>query len=246
MPEKGVLFMYNSLIRGDSSAGLCDEAIVLYVHMVLQGVLLDKFTFPLALSAYSKTLAFCEGVQLHGSLVKMGFEQDVFIGNPLIHFYAECGDLDYAHKGAVSLFLEMVAAGVKPNSVTMVCVISACAKFKDVALSETVCAYIGESGLKTNMLMVNSLVDMYMKCGATDAAKRLFDECVDKNLVLYNTILSNYVRQGLASEAVSAMGQMLQQGLRPDKVNMLAAISACAQPSDSLSDGMRMTQWRAT
>ncbi|XP_024190689.1 pentatricopeptide repeat-containing protein At3g22690 [Rosa chinensis] len=149
-------------------------------------------------------------------------------------------------KEAVSLFLEMVAAGVKPNSVTMVCVISACAKFKDVALSETVCAYIGESGLKTNMLMVNSLVDMYMKCGATDAAKRLFDECVDKNLVLYNTILSNYVRQGLASEAVSAMGQMLQQGLRPDKVNMLAAISACAQPSDSLSDGMRMTQWRAT
>ncbi|PRQ49693.1 putative tetratricopeptide-like helical domain, DYW domain-containing protein [Rosa chinensis] len=259
---KGVLFMYNSLIRGYSSAGLCDEAIGLYVQMVLQGVLPDKFTFPFALSACSKIVAFCEGVQLHGSLVKTGLEEDVFIGNSLIHFYAECGHLDYAQKvfdemlernivswtslicgygrrnmpkQAVSLFFEMVAAGVKPNSVTMVCVISACAKLKDVALSERVCAYIGESGLKTNMLMVNSLVDMYMKCGATDAAKWLFDECVDKNLVLYNTILSNYVRQGLASEAVSVVGEMLQQGLRPDKVTMLAAISACAQLSDSLS-----------
>ncbi|PRQ36020.1 putative pentatricopeptide [Rosa chinensis] len=28
----------------------------------------------------------------------MGLEEDVFIGNSLIHFYAECGDLDYARK----------------------------------------------------------------------------------------------------------------------------------------------------
>ncbi|PRQ55849.1 hypothetical protein RchiOBHm_Chr1g0329141 [Rosa chinensis] len=39
-----------------------------------------------------------KGVQLHGSLVKMGLEEAVFIGNFLIHFYAECGHLDYAQK----------------------------------------------------------------------------------------------------------------------------------------------------
>ncbi|PRQ44727.1 putative pentatricopeptide [Rosa chinensis] len=100
-------------------------------------------------------------------------------------------------KEDVSLFFEMVAAGVKPNS--------------DVALSERMCAYIGESGLKTNMLMVNSLVDMYMKCGATDAAKR-------------------FLMNGHCLPC-----QMLQQGQRPDKVTMLSAISACAQQSDSLS-----------
>ncbi|PRQ36013.1 putative pentatricopeptide [Rosa chinensis] len=133
-------------------------------------------------------------------------------------------------KEAVFFVFEMVAAGIKPNLVTMVCVISACAKLKYASLSARVCAYIGEFGLKSNMLMVNSLVDdMYMKCGATDAAKQVFDDCVKKNLVLYNTILSNFVRQGLASEAVSIMGEMLRQGLRPDKVTMLSAISACAQ-----------------
>ncbi|KAM1522486.1 hypothetical protein ACFX10_012598 [Malus domestica] len=97
-------------------------------------------------------------------------------------------------KEAVSLFFEMVTAGVEPNSVTTVCVISACAKLKDLELSEWVCAYLGESGVKVNTLMMNSLVDMYMKCGATDAAKQIFAEWVDKNLLLYNTILSNYVR----------------------------------------------------
>ncbi|PQQ11135.1 pentatricopeptide repeat-containing protein [Prunus yedoensis var. nudiflora] len=259
---KGILFMYNSLIRGYSSAGLCDEAVLLYVQMVVNGILPDKFTFPFVLSACSKVVAFSEGVQLHGALVKIGLEEDAFIENSLIHFYAECGELDYSRKvfdgmaernivswtslicgyarrqlpkEAVSLFFEMVAAGIKPNSVTMVCVISACAKLKDLELSERVCAYIGESGVKVNTLMVNALVDMYMKCGATDAAKQLFDECGDKNLVLYNTILSNYVRQGLPREALAVLDEMLRQGPRPDKVTLLSAISACAQLGDSLS-----------
>ncbi|XP_050373048.1 pentatricopeptide repeat-containing protein At3g22690 [Argentina anserina] len=259
---KGLVFMYNSLIRAYSSAGLSDEAIELYVQMVLQGVSPDKFTFPFALSACSKLVGFSEGVQLHGSIVKMGLERDVYIGNSLVHFYAECGELGYARKvfdkmlerntvswtslicgygrkcmpkEAVSLFFEMVGAGVEPNSVTMVCVISACAKLRDVELSERVCDYIGESGMESNMLMVNSLVDMYMKCGNTRAAKSLFDQCVDKNLVLYNTVLSNYVRQGLATEAVSVLGEMLQRGPRPDRVTMLSAISACAQLNDFLS-----------
>ncbi|BFG13924.1 hypothetical protein CerSpe_001980 [Prunus speciosa] len=259
---KGILFMYNSLIRGYSSAGLCDEAVLLYVQMVVNGILPDKFTFPFVLSGCSKVVAFSEGVQLHGALVKMGLEEDAFIENSLIHFYAECGELDYSRKvfdgmaernivswtslicgyarrqlpkEAVSLFFEMVAAGIKPNSVTMVCVISACAKLKDLELSERVCAYIGESGVNVNTLTVNALVDMYMKCGATDAAKRLFDECGDKNLVLYNTILSNYVRQGLAREALAVLDEMLRQGPRPDKVTLLSAISACAQLGDSLS-----------
>ncbi|PRQ55821.1 putative pentatricopeptide [Rosa chinensis] len=84
----------------------------------------------------------------------------------------QCGDLDYGRKvfdemlerntvsctslicgympkEAVSLFFETVATGIEPNSVTMVCLIFACAKLKDVALSQRVCAYIRESGLKS-------------------------------------------------------------------------------------------------
>lgn len=260
--NSGTLFMYNSLIRGYSAAGLGDEAVLLYVEMVVNGVLPDKYTFPFVLSGCVKVEAFREGVQLHGAVVKMGLEGDVFIGNSLIHYYAESGDLDkgrkvfdgmlernvvswtslicgYARrelpKEAISLFFEMVASGIRPNSVTMVCVIGACAKLKDLELGERICNYIGDSGVKLNALMVNALVDMYMKCGATEAAKRLFEECVDKNLVLYNTILSNYVRQGLAGEALAILYGMLRQGPKPDRVTLLSAISACSQLGDILS-----------
>ncbi|KAF5736888.1 pentatricopeptide repeat-containing protein [Tripterygium wilfordii] len=253
------LYMYNSLIRGYSSCGLGDRAVLLYCQMVVNGVLPDKYTFPFVLSACAKVGAYSEGVMIHGAVVKMGFEGDVFVDNSLIHLYGECGKLDYGRKvfdkmskrnvvswtslvcgcakrdcakEAVSLFFEMVAAGVKPNSVTMVCVISACAKLQNRELGEMVHGYIRDHEMEVNTHMVNALVDMYMKCDCVDIAKKLFDECADKNLVLCNTFMSNYVHQGMAREALSVLDEILRQGIRPDRVTMLSAISACAQLVD--------------
>lgn len=107
--------------------------------------------------------------------------------------------------------------------------VSACGKLGDLGLGERVCGYIGELGVKVNVVLVNVVVDMYMKCGANGKAKRLFDECGDRNLVLYNTILSNYVQQGMVEEALHMLSEMLRQGLRPDRVTVLSAISSCAE-----------------
>lgn len=178
----------------------------------------------------------------------------MFVLNSLIHLYGECGEVGKARKlfdkmsernlvswtcliggyaksekveEAVALFFEMIEEGIVPNSVTMVSVISACAKSGDLGLAERVSAYIGKAGLKVNTVMVNALVDMYMKCGSITKAKRLFEECVDRNLVLYNTILSNYVRNGMVKEALEVLGEMLScGGPRLDRVTLLSSISS--------------------
>ncbi|KAM3326556.1 pentatricopeptide repeat-containing protein [Capsicum chacoense] len=140
---------------------------------------------------------------------------------------------------AVKLFFEMTeGAGeeegaVVPNSVTMVCVLSACAKLGDLGLAERVYGYIEKVGLKVNTVMVNAVVDMYMKCGSMGKAKRLFEECVDRNLVLYNTVLSNYVRNGMVREALEVLAEMLSHGgPRPDRVTLLSSISASTEMAD--------------
>ncbi|XP_014519513.1 pentatricopeptide repeat-containing protein At3g22690 [Vigna radiata var. radiata] len=253
------LYVYNCLIRGYASAGLGEEAILLYIQMVVMGMVPDNYTFPFLLSACSKTMALSEGVQVHGAAVKMGLDGDTFVDNSLIHFYAECGKVELGRKvfdkmlernvvswtslingyagrdlakEAVSLFFQMVEAGVEPNPVTMVCVISACAKLKNLELGKKVCAYVGESGVELNALMVNALVDMYMKCGDVCSARRIFYECTDKNLVMYNTIMSNCVYHGWAGDALGILDEMLRKGPRPDKVTMLSTIAACAHLGD--------------
>lgn len=253
------VYVFNSLIKGNSLAGSFSNAIFLYVGMVIDGVTPDNYTFPFVLSACAKSSRLFEGMQLHGSVMKLGFYDDIFVLNSLIHFYGECGEIDkgrkvfdemsetnvvswtslicgYArknwHKEALSLFFQMVEEGIKPNEVTMVSVISACAELGDSNLGEKISSYAEASGLTFNTILVNALVDMYMKCGATNKAKRLFDECVDKNLVLYNTVLSNYVQLGKVNEALDVLCEMINMGPKPDKVTMLSAISSSAELSE--------------
>ncbi|XP_058193521.1 pentatricopeptide repeat-containing protein At3g22690-like [Rhododendron vialii] len=253
------LYMLNSLIRGYCAAGFVDEAILTYAQIVGEGVTPDRYTFRFVLSGCAKADLFLEGIQLHGSVLKLGLEEDLCIQNCLIHIYAVCGEIDFAKKlfnemserdvvswtclicgcarkdrpkEAVSLFFEMVDAGIKPNSVTLVGAISACAKLRDLDLGEKVSSYISKTGLTVNTFLANALVDMYMKCGATDRAKQLFGECVDKNLESYNALLSNYVRQGMEREALATLVEMLQRGQQPDRVTMISVAKAISQLGD--------------
>ncbi|KAL7144771.1 hypothetical protein ABFS83_07G034500 [Erythranthe nasuta] len=254
-----ITYLYNSLIRGNSVAGDSREAISLYVNMLIDGVEPDNYTFPFVLSACTKRLSLFEGLQVHASAVKMGYHEDVFVSNSLVYCYGECGETDSArkvfdgmsernvvswtslicgyatkdwHQEAVSLFFEMVAEGIEPNEVTMTSVISSCAKSGDVDLGERVLGYLTGSGLTSNAVMVNALVDMYMKCGAADKAMQLFDECADRNLVLYNTVMSNYVKLGKVKESLDIFREMLDFGPKPDRVTMLSVITSSAELGD--------------
>ncbi|KAG9455091.1 hypothetical protein H6P81_007995 [Aristolochia fimbriata] len=250
------LFMWNSLIRGYSSAYIYKEVIALYLQLLEEGITPDHLTFPFVIRAFAKLQAFSAGVQVHASLLKIGLATDIFILNSLIYFYSECGEMDSARKifdgmfdrnvvswtslicgythleqpdKAVTLFDQMIADKVQPNSVTMACVISACAKLGELNLGEKLSAYISSMGINISPTLANSLVDMYMKCGAMDKARRIFDECEERNLILWNTVLSNYSRQGLANEALEVFHQMLSSSMVPDRVTLLAVASACTQ-----------------
>ncbi|ONK60467.1 uncharacterized protein A4U43_C08F18800 [Asparagus officinalis] len=251
------LFALNSLIRGFSSLGSVSEAIRLYGSILDRGLVPDRFTFPPLFAGLTKIACFDEGIQFHGVVIKVGIDSDPFTDNSLLRFYAELGDLasakkvfdgmsernvvswtslidGYARGGeprkAVDLFYEMVEENkIMPNSVTMACVVSACAKLQDLEVGERICAYIAESGIGFNTHLVNSLANMYMKCGEVEKAKRLFNECVDRNIVVFNTMVTNFARLGFSNEALSLFHKMLGLGPRPDRVTVVGAASASAQ-----------------
>ncbi|XP_039139822.1 LOW QUALITY PROTEIN: pentatricopeptide repeat-containing protein At3g22690-like [Dioscorea cayenensis subsp. rotundata] len=186
-----------------------------------------------------------------------GVEGDLFVLNSLIHFYCESGDFEsaqqvfdgmsernvvswtslidgYARGGdpgkAVSLFLDMEKQGeIMPNSITMACVVSACAKLGDLELGKRIHAYLVDAGIELSSGLLNTLVDMYMKCGVVEEAERLFDACLDRNIILWNTMISNYERLGMVSDAIGVFSKMLVSALKPDRVSVVAAMSAFAE-----------------
>ncbi|WOL03417.1 Pentatricopeptide repeat-containing protein [Canna indica] len=258
------VFLWNTLIRGHSSAGSIKEAIELYIRMVCLGVMPDRFTFPPLIAVCSKVASLVEGEQIHGALTKMGkgggTKDDIFIANSLIHFYVEIGEMDLAQQlfdgmternvvswtslidgyarsdnpeKAIYLFHEMLRHDKhRPNSVTMACVVSACARLQDSQEVDKIFSYITNFGIEMNPTLFNSVVDMFMKVGAVDAAERLFDECASRDIVLWNTMVSNYVHLGMTKKALAIFNKLMLIGETPDRIAIVAGVSACAQLSE--------------
>ncbi|KAM7515301.1 hypothetical protein LguiA_004884 [Lonicera macranthoides] len=78
--------------------------------MLLSGFEPNSYTFPFLLKACAKVGAIREGKQVHGHVLKLGFECDVFVHTSLINMYAQNGELGCArlvfdrsyHRDAVS------------------------------------------------------------------------------------------------------------------------------------------------
>lgn len=155
--KKRNIITWNSIITGFVQGGRPKEALECFHEMQILSddmVNPDKITVASALSACASLGALDHGWWVHNYLVRSGLECDMVIGTALVDMYGKCGSVEravevfkempnkdilswtamisvFALHGygaeAFDLFRRMVAIGVKPNSVTFVGLLSACA-----------------------------------------------------------------------------------------------------------------------
>ncbi|KAK4487573.1 hypothetical protein RD792_005779 [Penstemon davidsonii] len=86
-------FIYNTLFRGYLQAQLYINCIVFYSYMLEELVMPNKFSFPPVVRACCIDSAVREGKQVHAQVIKLGFAQDSFCQNNLIHMYVNFDSL---------------------------------------------------------------------------------------------------------------------------------------------------------
>ena len=90
----------------------------------------------------------------------------------LISGYGQHG---YGH-AALKCFDDMQIHGILPDAVTFTCVLKACASICSLKIEECIHRDIKKSGLLRNdVILGNSLDDMYAKCGQSDKAQKVFE-----------------------------------------------------------------------
>ncbi|KAF7805749.1 pentatricopeptide repeat-containing protein [Senna tora] len=112
---------------------------------------------------------------------------------------------------AASEFARMRQAGVEPNHITFVTLLSACADFPlpTISFGASIHAYTRKLGLDMSDVMVGTaVVDMYAKCGRVDLARLAFDYMGVKNLVSWNTMIDGYMRNGEFEDAIKLFDEM--------------------------------------
>ncbi|XP_022987625.1 pentatricopeptide repeat-containing protein At1g08070, chloroplastic [Cucurbita maxima] len=150
--------------------------------------------------------------------------RDVVSWNAMIAGYAQTG----RSKEALLLFEEMRKANVPPNESTIVSVLSACAQSNALDLGNSMRSWIEDRGLRSNLKLVNALIDMYSKCGALQTARELFDEMPERDVISWNVMIGGYTHMCSYKEALALFREMLASGIEPTDITFLNVLPSCA------------------
>ncbi|CAA7047433.1 unnamed protein product [Microthlaspi erraticum] len=253
--ENHTPFMWNTLIRACAhDVSRKEEAFLLYRKMLERGKSSpDKHTFPFLLKACAYIFKLSEGKQIHCQILKHGLGKDVYVNNSLIHLYASCGCLDLAKKvfdemperslvswnsmidalvragefdSALEMFRE-TQESFEPDGYTMQSVLSACAGLGSLSLGAWAHAFLlRKRGFEVDVLIKNSLIEMYCKCGSLRMAEQVFQTMRKRDLASWNAIILGLATHGRAEEAMACFERMVEN-VKPNSVTFVALLIAC-------------------
>lgn len=244
------------MIRGLVSSDCFSQATEFFSLMHKDGFLPNNFTFPFVLKSCARNSNFGLGMNVHSLAVKAGFDCDVFVNTGLVSFYAKVGSLVDAQKvfddipeknvvswtaiisgyigagrltEAVNLFRRSLKMGLRPDSFTLVRVLSACGQLGDLGAAEWIHRCVLDTGMGRNVFVNTSLVDMYGKCGDMEKARAVFEDMTERDIVSWSAMIQGYAANGLPKEALEIFQRMQKDNLRPDCYSMVGVLSACAR-----------------
>ncbi|EFJ15424.1 hypothetical protein SELMODRAFT_118230 [Selaginella moellendorffii] len=231
------------------------EALDLYRKMGSEGVEPNGITFASVLSACSSLGALEEGKAVHAQMKAAGYKPDLAVANALVSLYGKCGSVDsarkvfdrmkirnvvswtamissYAHhrhsEEAIQLYKAM---DVAPNAVTLASVLSACASLGNAEEGRAVHEKLASTttGLATDEVLQNALLNMYAKCGDGDAARKIFDAMAVRDTMSWSTLIAAYTQHGRGGEAVEMCRSMELEGVQASSFIYGTVLTACSQ-----------------
>ncbi|KAK9052863.1 hypothetical protein SSX86_029493 [Deinandra increscens subsp. villosa] len=257
---------WNWMIRGFTMMGCFDSAILVYFKMLGYGTSPDKYTFPYVIKASGKLGAIGLAKSVHHTIQMMGFEMDVYVGSSLIKLYAENGCIDDARhlfdklpqrddvlwnvilngylkhgdsKHVLLLFNQMRSSKTRPGPVTYACVLSACASDANIKLGTQIHGLLVKCGQVVDPQVLNTLIAVYAKCQWLFDARELFSsiqEAGSVGSVTWNVIISGHVQNGLMSDALDLLREMISVGTKPDTITLASFLPSLSE-SASINHG---------
>ncbi|PIA30603.1 hypothetical protein AQUCO_05500133v1, partial [Aquilegia coerulea] len=92
-----------------------------------------------------------------------------------------------------------------------------------------------KSKFKSNIFVLNTILNMYAKCGNLDDAHTTFDKMPIKDMVTWTALITGYSQNDKPEEALALFPKMIKLGLKPNQFTLSSLLKASgAVPSDKL------------
>ncbi|CAL8997242.1 unnamed protein product [Prunus brigantina] len=220
--------VYTSLISAYCRSEQWEDLFLMFRLMVDEGMLPDKYVVPTVLKACALVRMLRTGKMIHGFVIRMGMNSDVFVGNALIDFYANCGDFGFA----LSVFDAMRERDV----VSWTALVSA---FMNEGLFEEAIEVFKSmqlNGVKPDLISWNALVSGFAHNGEIDLALQYLEAMQEEGLRpranTWNGIISGCIQNEYFEDALDAFYNMLCFPEDPNFVTIASILPACAGLKD--------------
>ncbi|KAJ7539126.1 hypothetical protein O6H91_11G077500 [Diphasiastrum complanatum] len=254
----------NTLIAGYAENGLYCQTLQVLERMQKEDLQPDSNTFVSILKACSKGKASNKVKLVHAEIIKNRLESDIFVGTSLVDAYAKCGNIiaarqvfdnlpnrnlvswntmisAYAQNGsghqALELFEKMQEEDIKPDGISFVSALKACGLIRSIDKGKVIHYLIRKSSLDSDIIVGNSLVDMYMKCGSVLQGCDVFNKLPKRDVVSWNAIIGGHVRHGHGKQALQLFKNMEEEEVEPDNVTYVVILKACGSIG-AIEDGI--------
>ena len=190
---------WNVVAMGCAQNDCFEEAYNYFCVMRNEGILPDEASLSTVLHACANLASLDLGALIHNHIIKSGFMRNSCVGSSLITMYAKCGSLVDATRvfeeiedrnvvcwtamiaacqqhgcgdQVIELFEKMLSMGIKPDYITLVCVLSACSHTGRVEEGYKYFDSLSSvHGIQPGSEHYACMVDMLGRAGRLDEAK---------------------------------------------------------------------------
>lgn len=193
------------------------------------------------------------GQSVHGRVIKIGADEDVFLGSAILNVYAKCGVMfdaikqfklmpirnvvswttvisGFVQKGdsgsAFQVLKEMQRMGEEINSFTASSVLSACDAPDMFEEASQIHCWGLKIGLYSDPAVKASLINTYSKVGSVNLSEIVFAETQDlQEVSVYTNMISAFAQSRNYEKTIILLREMIRKGIRHDKYGISSILS---------------------
>jgi pentatricopeptide repeat protein len=254
MPERTVA-SWTALMVGLTETGKSKETLALFHKMSQQGSMMDPFIFSIVLKACNCLQDCHTARQVHGLIVKLGFDSDVSAGTPIVDFYVKLGMIEDAetafykiskpndfswsailtgysqlgrYEECLKIFRHLKNKGTDLNSFVYTTLFRASSGLADPISGCQLHADALKSGFLSELTGNSALVTMYSRCGNLTYAQKVFELMTKPDVIAWTAIIAGYAYHGKVSLALEMFDKMTASGIIPNSVTFIGVLTACS------------------
>ncbi|CAL8995651.1 unnamed protein product [Prunus brigantina] len=220
---------WNAIISGYCHKGESEEARRLFDAMSKEGIEPGLVTWNTLIASHNQ-LRHCDvAMELMRRMESCGITPDVYTWTSMISGFAQ----NNRKHQSLDFFKKMLLAGVQPNGITITSAISACTSLKSLNQGLEIYSLAIKMGFIDDVLVGNSLIDMFSKCGEVEAAQKVFSMIPEKDVYTWNSMIGGYCQAKYCGKAYELFTKMQESDVHPNAVTWNVMITGYMQNGDA-------------